>query len=137
LASFGVIGGALLISWTGVTAVDPVVTILISILVAWSSWGLVRESSDVLMNTAPRGVEADTVAQAIINIDGIVDVHDVHVWSIDGNHIAASLHVRVPQERIHEGPEIVARLKPLLHERFNIEHATIEIECDDCAMPGC
>lgn len=136
-ASAAVIVGALLIAWTGVNAIDPALTILISLLVAWSAYGLFRESTDVLMETAPRGLEADVIREALIGHEGVIDVHDVHVWSLDGERTAASLHVRVPQERVGQGPALVGLLKPLLREQFGVEHATIELECEDCAAPNC
>ncbi len=130
--SAGVVVAATVIYFTHFMAVDPIASIVASVAVAISAWRLIRETLNILMEGAPEGVSVAEVERIVRDIDAVQDVHDVHVWSLSDRRVAASLHVRVRDRRLDEGPQIVANVKYALHDRFHIDHATVEIECEDC-----
>lgn len=130
--SAGVVVAAAIIYFTGFLATDPITSILASAAVAFSAWGLVRETLNILMEATPEGLSISEVEQALRDVDPIQNVHDLHVWSLSDRRIAASLHIQIGDRQLSEGPSIVATVKRLLHDKFNVDHATVEVECDDC-----
>jgi cobalt-zinc-cadmium efflux system protein len=104
---------------------DPVASVLIGGLVVASAWGLVRESLDVLMEAAPRGLELEQVEAAITDVDGVSAVHDLHVWTITSGFVALSAHVTVVPG-CDDG--VLWRIRSTLGERFGITHSTIQVE---------
>ncbi len=109
--------------------VDPTASALIGLLVVYSAWQLIREATSVLMECAPRGIDVDQVQEAILETDGVLDVHDLHVWTITSGLDALSAHVVAePQD---EPADLLARLRTMLHERFGIDHLTIQMEPED------
>jgi cobalt-zinc-cadmium efflux system protein len=134
LISAGVIVAAVLIAWRGWLLADPLVAIGASGVVAYAAWGLVRDAIDVLMESVPRHLDVGRVRDTVALSEArILDVHDVHLWSVSDRRVAASLHVRLPESALGDGPRIVEQVKVMLQDRFGIAHATIEVECDDCA----
>ncbi|MHB8177444.1 MAG: cation diffusion facilitator family transporter [Vulcanimicrobiaceae bacterium] len=131
--SFGVIVAGILIAVTGRAIIDPIVSLAASAIVAYSAWGLVRESLGVLMEAAPREVRLPEVRAALLALDDVGGVHDLHCWTLADGHIAASLHVAVPEQTLAYAPDLVVRVKQILNAKFAIAHATVEVECDDCA----
>lgn len=132
LISGGVIVAAVLIALTGVRAIDPTVSILATLLILRSTWSVLKESVNVLLEGVPRGMDLGAMRDAVRAGVAIEDLHDLHVWSVADGSIAASLHLRVDSTHLATAPDIVGRVKNLLHDRFNVTHATIEIECVDC-----
>ena len=136
--SAGVIVAAVIIMFTGVLQFDPIVSLVATVVVALSAWSLVREAIGVLMEAAPGSVDLPQLRRSIIDARSmIVDVHDLHVWSLADGHIAASLHLRVPMNELPDAPQLVSDVKTLLKRNFAITHATIEVECTDCEAACC
>lgn len=108
---------------------DPVVSVVIAVLVAFSSWRLLRETVDVLMESAPAHVDVAAVRSAISDVDGVLAVHDLHIWSIGSGTVALAGHVQVA---LTTPPEmrttVLSTICALLRERFGIEHSTIQVE---------
>lgn len=120
-------GGAIwLFGWTWA---DPAASIIIGILVIYSSWRLLAEAVSVLMENAPRGIDVDEVFAALRGTPGVVEVHDLHVWTITSGLESLSSHVVSDESRKHS--ELLADLRGTLHERFGIDHITIQIEPED------
>lgn len=124
--SVGVIVSALVILATGWEAADPVVSILIGVLILLSSWRVVRESLDVLLEAAPAGVDADAVGRRMAGCEGVVEVHDLHIWTITSGFPALSAHVTVGRDedchlRRRELGEMLAR-------DFGISHTTLQVD---------
>jgi cobalt-zinc-cadmium efflux system protein len=132
LASGGVILAALLIKFTGLTIFDPLVSLVIAAIVAFSAYSLIRESGNVLMEGAPYSLSVRAVRELLADCPQVTDIHDVHVWSLGEQHFAAALHVKLLSTQLAESPRIVAHVKELLKRHFRVEHSTIEVECDDC-----
>lgn len=104
--------------------VDPLASVLIACLVAWSAWALLREAVSVLMESTPGHLDADEVHAAMEEVPGVQEVHDLHIWTITSGFVALSAHV-VAEE---PDPCLLADLRALLHERFAIGHTTIQVE---------
>jgi cobalt-zinc-cadmium efflux system protein len=107
---------------------DPVASVLIAILVAYSSWGLVRDAVGVLMEGAPGGLDVDEVAGTILSTPGVRALHDLHVWTITSGFVALSAHVVVAADC---PDDVLWRTRTALSERFGITHSTIQIEHDN------
>ena len=112
---------------------DPAVSIAIALLLVWSTWGLLRATVQVLLEAAPRGIDATAVESALASQDGVESVHHLHVWSLASDTPALSVHVVLAGEvSLHEAQRAGDRLKSMLVERFGIEHVTLELECHAC-----
>jgi cobalt-zinc-cadmium efflux system protein len=126
LGSLGAIGAGLLIWVFGWFWADPVASVLIGALVLYSSWSLVGESVTVLMEGTPKNLDVDRIRDAVIGLDGVEEVHDLHVWSITSGLDSLSAHVVVCDGEDHAA--VLGRVRQLLHEQFDIDHITIQIE---------
>lgn len=134
-ASIGVAtSGSLVVLWSVYWA-DPALSLLIAVLIAYGSWQLVRDTVTILMEGTPRGVDLDRLRAAMLEVPGVEEVHDLHVWSLSDGYRLLSAHVSVPEQSLADAADLLADLKLLLRRRFHIEHATIEPECIDCRAP--
>jgi cobalt-zinc-cadmium efflux system protein len=126
LGSAGVITAALVIVLTGWLYADPVISVLIGMLILASAWTILRDSTRVLLEATPRGLDSIEIGTALASVDGVVDVHDLHVWTITSGFPALSAHVLVrPGDDCHA---IRRQLEVLLGERFHIEHTTLQVD---------
>ena len=126
LGSLGVVVAALLVMTMGWERADPVIAILIGCLVLLSSWRVLHESVSVLLEGAPAGIDADAVGRRMAAMDGVTEVHDLHIWTITSGFPALSAHVMVGQ-----GEDCHARrreLAAMLDEEFGIGHSTLQVE---------
>ena len=110
---------------------DPVASVLIGLLVLYSSWDLMKESVTVLMESAPAGIDVDQVRQRLLGIDGVEDVRDLHVWTITSGLVALSAHVVAQRPDV----QVLHDLQHELEERFGIHHTTIQFDPPDEAAP--
>ena len=129
LGSVAAIMAAVLILTLGWTVADPAVSILISLLILWGSWRLVREAVDVLMEGTPAGIDPDALARAIGDTSGVDSVHDLHVWSISQGFPLVTVHV-VLDGRSH-GTDVARRVAERIQQNFGIEHVTVQPEAPD------
>lgn len=138
-ASAGVLLAGVLIALTGWLWLDPLVSAGIALLIARGAWRIVAETVNVLMEGTPPGVEPREVAAAMEADPAVLSVHHLHVWSLDGSHAALSSHLVLRDGRLSEAEDVVQRVNRGLHDRFGIEHATLQVEtaaggrgCGDC-----
>ena len=129
LGSVGAIVAGALIWAFGWNWADPVASVLIGLLVIYSSWALLKETVAVLMEGAPGHIDVDEVRGAIRSIDGVAAVHDLHVWTITSGMVALSAHVEATGARPHS--VLLKEIQNVLHDGFEIDHATIQIEPED------
>lgn len=134
LASMGVIVAGLVILFTGQTVVDSLVSVLIGAIVAYSSIGLLRRSLHVLTEGTPEGLSLDEVVAAMRGVPGVTEVHDLHAWSLGPGFSALSAHVIINAASLPEVQEIMFQLRTLLHDQFDIEHRTIQVEWANCGQ---
>ncbi|HET7274807.1 MAG TPA: cation diffusion facilitator family transporter [Longimicrobiaceae bacterium] len=136
LGSVGAIVAGALIWAFGWNWADPVASIIIGVLVLYSSWSLLRETGSVLMEGAPGDLDVDEIRSAIWQIDRVESVHDLHVWTITSGMVALSAHVTT-RDPPTDG-SLLAEIRRVLHDSFGIHHVTVQIEpedfepCDDC-----
>jgi cobalt-zinc-cadmium efflux system protein len=131
--SVGVVVAGAVVLATGADWVDPLVSILISVLVLFAAWQLLRDATRVLLEGVPKGLDVDAVEQALKGADGVEAVHHLHVWSIGSETPALSAHVVLAGElTLHQAQARGEQLKHELADRFGIEHATLELECHAC-----
>lgn len=134
IGSFAVVVAGVVEAVTDTTWVDPAVSLLIAALVLAAAWGLVRDAMDVLMERAPAGIDPDDVAATLAAEPRVSAVHHVHVWSLGSETAALSAHVVLAGEpSLHDAQLVGNDLRELLAREFGIDHATLELECHDCA----
>jgi len=124
--SFGVViaGGAILL--TGWTWLDPAVCLVISVIIVWGTWNLLREAVNQTLDAVPAGVDPQAVAAYLGALPGVSEVHDLHVWSMSTTETALTCHLVMPKG--HPGDEFLQGLYHHLHDRFKIAHPTLQIE---------
>ena len=126
LGSVGVAVAAVVILATGWVEADPLVSVLIGVLVLVSTWSILRDSTAILLESTPRGIDADALGQRLASAPGVVEVHDLHVWTITSGFPALSAHVLVsPGEDCHGRRR---ELERLLRDEFGIEHTTLQVD---------
>lgn len=128
ISSVGVILAGILIWLTGWNWIDPLVSILIGLIILWGSLRLLRSSLHILVEGTPEGLSVDEIGRTMASVPGLAEVHDLHVWSICSGHIALSAHVTLSAAAPQESGIVMMELKRRLHEEFDIEHTTIQIE---------
>ncbi len=126
LGSLGVVFAGAFVLAGGSSLVDPVVSLAIAVLIGLSSWRLIKEPVDVLMEAAPSGVDVDAAGAAICEQDGVRSVHDLHIWTVTSGFGALAAHVVVSVECDRD--LVRRRIELLLHERFGIDHTTLQME---------
>lgn len=125
LGSVQAIAAGALIWAFGWTWVDPLASLLIAVLVVWSSWALLKEAVNVLLEGVPGHLDTRDIERTILEIDGVAAIHDLHVWTITSGFVALSVHV-VPDRDPHG--DLLWRIRGELRARFDIEHTTVQIE---------
>jgi cobalt-zinc-cadmium efflux system protein len=128
LGSAGVVIAALVIVTTGWTLVDPLVSLAIAVLVVASAWSVLRDSTAILMESTPSGIDADAIARAVVEMPGVTSVHDLHVWRITSGFDALSAHVLVG--RREDCHALRRDLERMLEQRFGIAHTTLQVDHD-------
>jgi cobalt-zinc-cadmium efflux system protein len=128
LSNIAIIIGALVIGATGLRWIDPLLGLAIGILVLWSSIGILRESAHVLLEGRPQDCSVEDVARAMLTIDGVYEVHDIHIWSLGGDHNALSLHARIPDMHMDECERILSEIQAKASRDFHIDHSTVQFE---------
>jgi len=135
LGSVQAIAAGALIWFFGWNIADPIASVLIAVLVTWSAWSLLRESVNVLMEATPKHVDAEEVRRALLGVEGVIEVHDLHIWTITSGFESLSVHAQIEGR---ERSEILHEMLTIIRERFDIDHSTVQLEeRDECANAGC
>ena len=129
LGSVAAIIAGILMSVYGWYVADPLFSIVIGLLIVWSSWTLIRESTNVLLEGTPSHINLAAVESAILETDGVSGVHDLHIWTITSGREALSAHV-IHSDRVSQ-PELLRDLRAKLHDQFGVDHLTIQMETSD------
>ena len=133
LSSIGIIIGGFAIRATGAPWIDPLLSVLIGALILWSAFDVVRESLNILLEGLPRGIRREDVCDALKKVDGVADIHDLHIWSLSSNAHALSCHAVIEDLPPSASGAILGRMNHLLADRFGIRHTTIQFEHLECA----
>jgi cobalt-zinc-cadmium efflux system protein len=126
LGSVAAIVAALIILLTGWTPADPLISCVVGALILASSWRLVRESIDVLLEATPRGIDLDAVNRAICQVPGVDAVHDLHVWTLTSGFLAMSGHATIAD--LEEYRRVLGEIHDRMHETFGITHVTVQLD---------
>ncbi len=128
LSNLGILVGALAIRMTGAQWLDPAIGVAIAAMVLWSTNGLLREAGNILLEGLPKGIQLETVARSILGVNGVQEVHDIHIWTIGTDLMALSCHVRIPDMHMDESEKILRAICERLNADFHISHTTIQFE---------
>ncbi len=131
-SALGVVAAGVVTALTGAAIADPIVSFLIGALILASSWGVLREAVDVLLEAAPRGLNVDEVARALKELPGVHNVHDLHVWTVASGVAACSCHLVVPEQTVRSGQQVCRAAADLMRQRFGVTHSTIQVEVEGC-----
>jgi cobalt-zinc-cadmium efflux system protein len=137
VASLGVLLAGLAIRLWSVYLLDPIISLVIAGWMFRESWRLVAKASRILMQGVPEDTDLEAIRDAVLAVDGVAELHDLRVWAISSDDVVLSAHLVLDRIAISEATEVVARVKDVLHDRFGVEHVTIETECAGGGCAGC
>ncbi|MBZ0092788.1 MAG: cation diffusion facilitator family transporter, partial [Sulfuricellaceae bacterium] len=119
------IAGAV-IYFTGWLPIDPLLSLVVSLLILFSSLRLLREALHVLMEGVPSGIHLEEVGQAMARLEGVNSIHDLHIWSLSSGKVALSAHTVIGD--MQDWTQLLERMRSMLHDRFDIDHITLQPE---------
>jgi cobalt-zinc-cadmium efflux system protein len=128
LVSLGVVMSGLLILFTNWLWLDPVTSLAIVAVIIWGTWGLAKESLDLALDAVPRGIRPETVRHYLLNLPNVNDVHDLHIWALSTTEPALTAHLVVKD--MSESNQLITKVQRELHDKFGIEHTTLQLEHD-------
>lgn len=138
LSTAAVIVGGAAILFTNMEWIDPVLSIIIAAMILWSSVTIIRETLNILLEGTPSDMQLGSVREAMQSVTGVVNVHDLHVWSLGSHSHALASHVTIDERPMSECAEILNGINKTLHDRFHITHTTIQFETTGCETThGC
>jgi cobalt-zinc-cadmium efflux system protein len=132
VSAAGVVVAGVVMATTGAYIADPLVSILIGLLILWSSWGILKESVNVLLEGIPKGLNMESVEQTICGVAGVEAVHDLHVWTVGSGIVACSCHITVEEQSVRSGQNVLRAVADALEQNFGIAHTTIQVEAEGC-----
>lgn len=135
LVSLGVVIAGLAIIWTGQTWIDPVVSIVIVLVIAWGTWGLLKDSVAMSLLAVPKGISEAEVRTYLAGLDGVSSLHDLHIWPMSTTETALTVHLVMPGG--HPGDGFLADIAHELEHHHRIGHVTVQIEIRMCCEVGC
>lgn len=131
-SSCAVIIAGVIVVFSRNSLADPIVSFVIAGLILWSSWGVLKESIGVLLECSPAGMDMTAVEQAVGKVPGVLDVHDLHVWTVGPGVVACSCHILVAEQSIRSGQQVLRAVVAELDGRFHINHTTVQVEVEGC-----
>ena len=137
LASVGVVIGGLIMLFTGNYLADPIISFLIGIIILYGAFSILKEAANILLEGVPGNIDYGSLKADMESIDGVVSVHDLHVWTISSSNLVLSAHVKVPDQPTHASQRIVRTVSEFLKDKYKIHHATLQIECECCSEVDC
>ncbi|MCW3058844.1 MAG: Cobalt-zinc-cadmium resistance protein CzcD [Capsulimonas sp.] len=133
LSSLGVLIAGVVVHFTGWTLADPIVSVMIAAFILYSSWEIIIDATNVLLEGTPKGMDITKLVAAIKSVACVRDVHDLHVWTVGDGIIFLSCHIVLPEEfTVIQSSTVVSAVNHKLHDDFGIGHATIQAEIGDC-----
>jgi len=135
VSSLAVIIGAVFIIFYKIYWIDPLLTILISIYILKETYELVKEALDVIMMSSPAGINLDELKILVEGIPGVINIHHVHLWKLNDNDTHFEAHIEVEDMVVSKTIDIQKLIEQELHERYEINHTTLQFECDKCDTP--
>ena len=135
-STIGAVIAGVIIYFTEANWLDPFVSVLIGFLILYNAWGILRDSVHILLEATPRDIDVSKLVQDVMEIQGVLGVHDLHIWSIAQNLRTMSAHILTEDLSISAGAQIQRHINEVVFHRYNIAHATLQLECVDCLPDG-
>jgi len=132
LSTIGAVIAGIIIYFTKWNWLDPLVSALIGVLILWNAWGILRQTIHILLESTPENIDMQSMVSDLESVDGVRGVHDLHVWSINENLRILSAHVMTDDVPISLGNAIQRGVNEVLLHKYNIQHATLQLECEGC-----
>jgi cobalt-zinc-cadmium efflux system protein len=136
ISTLGAVIAGIIIRFTGWNWLDALVSVLIGFLIIWNAWSILRESLDILMESTPADIDMDELRNDMLAVKGVRGVHDLHVWSITRSLRTLSAHLVTDDVAVSVGATIQVAVGKKLADEYGINHATLQLECLDCAPVG-
>jgi len=137
LASVGVVAGGLIMILTGNYLADPIISFFVGGIILFGAVGVLKEGANILLEGVPAYIEYDSLKEDLESIEGVISVHDLHIWTISSSNLVLSAHVKVPDQPTHSSQRIVKEASEFLKTKYKIHHATLQIECECCSDVDC
>ena len=137
LSSVGVIVAAILVYLFDLQQADPVISIAISVIILYGSYRIISQSVYILLEFAPGNVDLAEVRNELLKVEGVVDVHDLHAWTLASGIYALSAHIQVMDQPISSCSCVILECERILKEKFNISHSTLQLESQACEVEAC
>jgi cobalt-zinc-cadmium efflux system protein len=131
-STLGALAAAGAIALTGWTGWDALAGVLIGLLILWNAWGILRETVSILLESTPLDIDLDRLVADLLQVEGVRGVHDLHVWSITRRLRTLSAHILVGEITVRQSADIQAAIGLLVCDRYGINHATLQMECENC-----
>ncbi|MRR30197.1 cation transporter, partial [bacterium] len=132
ISSVGVIVAAIIIQFTNIEWIDPLISILIGVIIFISAFRVLKSALHILIEGVPEGLSIKEINARMSSIEAVKTVHDLHVWNLSSEQVSLSAHVILEEAHEHEQPTVMEQLKTLLDEEFHIQHTTIQFEKKPC-----
>lgn len=132
MSTLGAVFAGVIIFFTNWNWLDPLVSVLIGVFILWNAWGILRQSIHILLESTPESIDLDSMVTDLLQVDGVHGVHDLHVWSISENLRMLSAHIVTEDALVSTGISIHQNVNELLAYKYNIQHATLQLECEGC-----
>src|SRR6185436_12950342 len=132
LSTVGAVIAGIVIFFTKWNWLDPLVSVLIGALILWNAWGIMRQTIHILLESTPENIDMKDMVNDLLNIEGVRGVHDLHVWSINENLRVLSAHIMTADIPVSAGTAIQRGVNEVLFHKYNIQHATLQLECEGC-----
>ena len=133
VSTVGAVIAGIIIYFTGANWLDPLVSVLIGVLILYNAWGILKDAIDILLEATPRDVDMQAMVKDIAKVDGVIGVHDIHVWSLTQSLRTMSAHILTNDLPISAGALIQNQINEILFHRYKIAHATLQLECVECS----
>lgn len=137
LGSVGVVTGGLIMYVTGSYLADPIISFFVGVIILFGAMGVLKEGVNILLEGVPGTIKYADLKVDMESIDGVVSIHDLHVWTISSSNVVLSAHVIVHDQPTHTAQRILNSATGLLRKKYKIHHATLQIECECCAEADC
>ena len=133
VVSAAVVVSGLVMTWTGWLWLDPTLSLVVSGVIVWGTWGLLRDSGRLALQGVPSGIDYEGVKAHLGSLTGVVGVHDLHIWGMSTTEVAMTVHLLTPAG--HPGDAFLHDLKTTMEDQFRIQHVTVQIELGDGPAP--
>lgn len=133
ISTIGAVFAGVVILYTQLTWLDPLISVLIGLLILWNAWGILQETVVILLESTPADIDMSEIVRDLMGVNGVNGVHDLHAWSITQNLRVLSAHIVVSENMsIRDGALIQRQINQLVSQHYNIHHTTLQLECQGC-----